>query len=585
MRQGLAPTPMTLRHRRVGFWFGLTLLYATVLAVLTWAEITEQPFYIPDDARQHVFWMQRFVDPELFPNDWIADYFQSVAPLGFAWIYRGAAMVGIPPLTFNAILPALLIELTAIAIFFTCLELCALPAAGFAASVLLAQSIEYTSSVASGTPKAFVFLVTLLFWYGWLRRSWWLTGASILLQGLFYPPTVLLSAGVLMLGLIERRPGGHWQLVRDRRVWQLTGTGLVIAAGIILQYGLSSSEFGPTITAAAALEMPEFYRGGRGQFFRPSVIDYLLYGRSGLQLYNALTPVTNVLALAFPILLGCPKRFPLITAVRPPIGLLWRVLATSAVWFVIAHRVLFKLHLPNRYVGRFLLLIVVVLAAIALVIIIDGLLQWSLQSLTAVPRRRYPFRAWGAACLASGLALALSVVLVLYPLTYQGYPSTSLARGQVPELYQFFATQPKASVVASLSAEASNIPSFSGRMVLVNSEIALPYHVGYYREIERRARDLIEAQFTPDPSVLQAFIQRYGITHWLIGPNDMAIATLVGDRWVQQYQPEANQAILTLAAGQVPALVKVADRCTIVAVDGYVVLDAPCIYQSLQSFP
>lgn len=582
-RQLLAPTRVTLRDRRVWFWFCLTLAYATLLAILTWAKITESPFYIPDDARQHVFWMQRFIDPGLFPHDWIADYFESVAPAGFIWIYQLAAMVGISPQAFNAILPFPLIWLTAIAIFLTSLELCALPAAGFAAAVLLAQSIEYTTSIASGTPKAFVFGVTLLFWYGWLRRSYGLAWLAILLQGLFYPPVVLISSGILGLGLIERQRGGHWQFRRDRHLWILTLGGLAIASGIILPYALSTSAFGPTITFAEALEMPEFYAGGRGQFFRPNLGDYLLYGRSGLQLYNAFTPITNLLALVLPLLLCFPKRFPLVTAIRKNnIGMLWRVVATCTFWFFVSHAVLFKLHLPNRYIGRFLLLLFTLLAAMAIVILMDGLLKWSIEQLEKVTASPSKFRLRLGTWLTSGLAGALFAILVLYPLTYPGYPTVSLARGRVLELYPFFASQPKDSLIASLSPEATNIPTFSGRSVLVTSEIALPYQVGYYQEIRQRARDLITAQFSPNPTILRDFIQRYGITHWLLDPNAYSLEVLKGDRWVQQYQPEADRAVLTLAAGQVPALAALSDYCVIFNVADHRVVDARCIVQAIE---
>jgi len=39
---------------------------------------------VPDDARQFMFWMQRWFDPALFQHDVIADYFESVAPVGAA---------------------------------------------------------------------------------------------------------------------------------------------------------------------------------------------------------------------------------------------------------------------------------------------------------------------------------------------------------------------------------------------------------------------------------------------------------------------------------------------------------------------
>jgi hypothetical protein len=63
---------------------------------------------VQDDAQQHVFWMRRFIDPQLFPNDLIADYFQSVAQPGYKAIYQLAAAIGIDPMVFNKLLPIVL---------------------------------------------------------------------------------------------------------------------------------------------------------------------------------------------------------------------------------------------------------------------------------------------------------------------------------------------------------------------------------------------------------------------------------------------------------------------------------------------
>lgn len=257
--------------------------------------------------------------------------------------------------------------------------------------------------------------------------------------------------------------------------------------------------------------------------------------------------------------------------------------ATSAFWFVVSHQLLFKLHLPNRYVGRFLLLIFVLLAALALIIFIDGLLLWGCQCLKTAGKSGHGLQARTGALLASGLATGLFAILVLYPVTYSGYPSTSLARGQVPDLYRFFATQPQNSVIASLSPEANNLPSFSGRSVLVSSEIAIPYHVTYYREIDRRARDLIEAHYTTNPETLRSFIERYGVTHWLLDSNAYNPTALNQDRWIQQYQPEAGEAISTLASRQTPVLQQVSDRCPLFHMEHYWVLDAACILRAIDN--
>ena len=80
------------------FWLGLSLAFGLVYGMLVWQQAFAGEYVVQDDARQHVFWMQRFRDPDLFPNDLIADYFQSVAPVGYTWFYKIAALLGINPL-------------------------------------------------------------------------------------------------------------------------------------------------------------------------------------------------------------------------------------------------------------------------------------------------------------------------------------------------------------------------------------------------------------------------------------------------------------------------------------------------------
>ena len=61
--------------------------------------------------------MQRFIDSELFPNDLIADYFQSQAPIGYSSIYKLMASLGIHPFLFNKIVPVILSLITTIYCF------------------------------------------------------------------------------------------------------------------------------------------------------------------------------------------------------------------------------------------------------------------------------------------------------------------------------------------------------------------------------------------------------------------------------------------------------------------------------------
>ncbi|MGJ3254530.1 MAG: hypothetical protein ACFE0J_25860, partial [Elainellaceae cyanobacterium] len=76
----IQPVPST--RTALVFWFCLSLTFAAIYSLLALQQAFSADYVVQDDARQHVFWMQRFLNPDLFPDDLIADYFQSVAPAG-----------------------------------------------------------------------------------------------------------------------------------------------------------------------------------------------------------------------------------------------------------------------------------------------------------------------------------------------------------------------------------------------------------------------------------------------------------------------------------------------------------------------
>jgi hypothetical protein len=554
----------------------LTLGYATVVAILIWQAITASAYSLPDDTRPHIAWMQRFTDPDLFTHDIIADYFQAVSPIGYAGVYRLLAGIGISPLQGFQIVAPMVVVLSAIAVFWACVEISALPAAGFAAAAMLCQSIEFTTAVATGTSKAFIFVSLFVFIVAWLRQSLVGIGICLVLQGLLAPQVVLISGGIMTLEMFSRALG-RWRIGHDHTHRHLVIFGLTVAAIVVLGYALPSHQFGPTIRAEQALQWPEFLPGGRNQFFRPDIVDFLLYGRSGLRLDTALTPVTNGLALALPLFAYFPRQFPLAIAMVPRIRIVGQLVASALICFLVAHGLLFRLHLPSRYAGRFLLASFVLAGGIASVILLDALLQ----GLIAMHTRRRPgagtWMAWPTTLLMGGIAIALPIIVVLYPLTMSGYPFTSLVQGQAPALYEYLATQPKTSAIAGLSTETSNIPSFAGRTVITSPEVSLPYHIGYYTQLRQRNRDVITAQYTLDPTVISAVIKQYGITHWLLDDTAFDLRQMSRNRWIQQYQPEANTAVSILASQQVPVVQQRADQCTTFQTGRFRVLDARCL--------
>ncbi len=556
---------------RVLGWLALSLAIALLYSLPALQDAFSTTFIIQDDARQHVFWMQRFTDPDVFPNDLIANYFQTVAPKGYAALYRTAAWMGLDPIFFHKVLPPILNLITAALCFSVVLQLLPVPTAAFTAAVLLAQGLGLTDAIVSATPKAFVYPLMLMFMDALLRRNLGLTVGAIALQGLFYPQLVLLSSGVLVLGLIQWQQGLSW-FTGNRGDRCLVFAGLVAAFLILLPYVLQSSEFGPTLTAADARQLPEFSTAGsRTRFFyNDDPATFWLKGRSGLRFATALTPATNALGILLPVMMLVPKRFPLVTHLGPGVVILPNLLVSSLMWFGVAHLALFRLHLPSRYTQHSFRVVVSLAAAIALITLIDGVWRW----VSTHPRRPSLIRR-GVALIITGV---LSLAVLAYPAFVAQFPITAYQTGQAPELYRFLRSQPKDMLIASLSEEANNIPSFAQRSVLVAEEYAIPYHTGYYSEFRQRIEDVARAQYSPEINTVQSVIRQYGITHWLLDRPAFNPNYIENRLWVRQYPDILDKVLMPLSTTRhSPALEAWIKPCTVFRQKGLILLDARCI--------
>ncbi|WP_373536661.1 hypothetical protein [Microcoleus sp.] len=549
------------------FWLTLSLTFAAVYAVLGMQQAFSAEYVVQDDARQHVFWMMRFVDRELFPNDFIANYFQSVAPAGYSTLYKIAATIGIHPLLLHKILPLFLGLISTYFCFGLCLEMLPVPLTGFIASLLLNQHMWMTDDLASTTPRAFIYPIFLAFLYYLSRSSLLPCLGAIALIGLFYPPYALVAAGILVLRLLGWE-NGRLRLSGDRANYLFCATGLGVIFLAMLPYALDKSEFGPTYTAAEAKQMAEFAPKGRNAFFRPNPVDFWLTARgSGMFPKSLFTPVTHCVGLLFPLLLFWRSAFPLASRISSKIWLLLQLFLASSVMFLAAHATIFKLYQPGRYTAYSLRFIIVSITAIALTLIIDGVGHWASQNATKFNLKN----------LVALITIAIiAVAVVLYPGFVEKFPTVGYVEGKMPSLYNFFQQQPKDILIASIASEADNIPTFSQRSVLVAKEYAVPYQKGYYSRYRQRVSDLIRAQYTENPAVLQNFINSYGIDFWMLTRNALTLEYVEDYGWLNQFD-STPEAMLALKQGKIPAIAPAITSCAVFQNEILVVLDASCI--------
>jgi hypothetical protein len=566
---------------RTRFWFCLSLICAAIFGLLALRIALGSAYVVQDDARQHVFWLERLLNPALFPQDLIADYFQSVAPMGYKSVYQVFALIGWHPLVVAKFLPVLLGLITTAYCFGVTIQILPVPLAGFLASLLLNQNLVMADDLWSATPRAFLYPLFLAFLYYFLKRSLWPCVGAIALQGLFYPQVMFISVGILALSLVEWRK--NWPRLSSRpQDYRFCGAGLVAAVLVLGIYFLfGGTEFGPAIKAAQARQMPEFWDTGRGSFFSHDILRFWTFaGRSGLLSHpeQLLKPPLILVGLLLPWLGQQPARFPLGQRLTASWRVLPWILLSSVGLFGAAHLLIFRLHHPSRYTQHSFRILLAIAAGITLTLLLDGLHLWATQR----PQRRNS---------AIAIAAILGLLLAVYPLTVRlnGNPllkwfvPTYLFKGymvgQQPALYEFFAQQPPDVVIASLAPEANNIPTFAQRSILAGREYAIPYHVGYYQQFRARAIAQLQAHYSPDLEIVRRFTQQYRITFWLLDDAAFQPDYLRDKDWLQQYQPTVTEASVRARSPQKSVLELAIPRCTVFQAPGLRVLAAQCVQQ------
>lgn len=579
---------ISCRLQQSEVWLALSLGFAALYAGLALQKGFSSEYTVQDDARVYLIWMERFLDRDLFPQDLMADYFQSVTPWGLGTLYKVMAALGLSPLLFSKLLPLILSLLVGWYGYQLTMQLFPIPIAGFFSSVILLQSCWQRDDLASAAPRSFWELLLTAFLYHSARRSWFPLGITVLTMGLFCPLSALLIVILIGLRWLWRvvsilRPGNRTAVSDDRSPlvlqissWIATHVFpkaqrpelgiLVLTIVALLPYVLNQSEFAPTVTAAQARIMPEFLPGGRLPFFFPDFFGFWFSGTdSGLQI--PFNPPLIALGLLLPGLLRFRQQIPLLQKLRQEWNLLPQLALSGVVGFLFAHAVFVKLHFPSRYTTHSWRVVMAVSAGIVLVVGLNALLSWVQRA-----------RSLTQTSLALGAVSLVVVAAVLYPhLAWKNFPNTGYVTGANPQLYQFLKTTAKPSVTAYLGLDASNLPILAHRSTLTAQEYAVPFHLGYYRQVRQRTIDLLQAQYSPDLASAKQLIHQYQIDYWLLDRAAFQPEYLQNYRWLRLFEPETSRAIAALKSGKTSAIARLVPICRLTTKGDVTVLNARCI--------
>ncbi|MDQ3197871.1 MAG: hypothetical protein M3Q46_01565 [Verrucomicrobiota bacterium] len=485
--------------------------------------------------------MFRYINPNLFPQDASADYFQSLAPSGYAALFRLLAYAGINPLLASKAIPAALSLIAAAYFFGFACRFFRSPAAAGLTTVLFSQCLWLNSDLASATPRAFFYPLFAAFLYYHLRHSTPGVLSTVTLGALFFPPVALLSLGVLGWNLLRWE---HFVPIRMSRAYLLLAAALILTLLCLWPYLHQTTRFGPLVTYAQAREMPEFGPDGRVPFFLPTWWGYWVGGNGGV--HNLPTrPSWFLAALLWPILRRFPRRFPLLRAVPRGARPVPQIIGAALSLFALAHFFLFRLYLPNRYTMATTRVVLILLAGGVILALLDA--AWR----SAKRRSTEGFRVSGAAMRVVSVA---SVGFILaYPLIFP-FPTNGYMKGTDPGLYRFFARQPATIQIASLADEAANLPLLCQRSVIVSAETAVPFHPAYYLPLRERGLQIARAQYTADAAVLERCLRDQSIDFWVLDRKAFSPRYWRRSRLLQQLRASAPEENLGEINGAAPLL-------------------------------
>jgi hypothetical protein len=505
-------------------------LFLLVAAVFFWAAkyhpFLDVPRVVDDDARQHVYWTYAFQDTDLFRDDILTAFISSpkVAPLGYQALYFVGGQL-MDPLLFSQLLSLLLLIFSVYLLYKTGQDMGGSARGSAFAALLFLLYFLYSSS--GGLPKSFAFPLLLSSIFLALRGSCGGIAALLCVQSLLYPP-ILLNSLALAAGVGWRT----WQRGTGRCLWRrlvILGVGVGLAGSVLFGvYAVASQQsWGPLITPGQARTMPEFSAQGRTAFYGKTVWQTALNDRAGIGGVRLIGFVVLIMGMSL-----VNKRSGLVMP-----RLVTELVLTSLALFGGAHLVLFKLHLPSRYV-----LYTLPVAAL-LVIAVNGATtvtalqaQWPrlgrLYSRLTPPRRLR----WA---LLGGLALAFVYIQNRYIVAHD--PLAVSVDSTAMHLYRYMQTLPKDALIAGHPVELDNIPLFARRKVLVNQELSLPYYTGYYAEVRRRLHDALLAYYTEDVREVWRFVQHYGVDYMLVNTQHFTPQFFSGTLYYEPFNSLVRQ--------------------------------------------
>lgn len=474
------------------------LLWATFgsFCVFAWAHHAAflNPYIINDDVRQQLYWMQRWVDPQLYPSSLLNDYARMYVPWGVQAVYYCASFF-VDPIFFSKVLSGGLYVFMGTLMYLVGQRVAGRRMGLAAVSVFWLMPF-FLHAISGGLARAFAGPLLVLFIYGNVCMSRQVVAVALLLQSVFIPYIFILCGGAVGLAWIFWRAGLVPKPPFLGCLFDFAIAACAVVTTLAWRLQMMRAGFGPLPSVAEMSGRPEFSAAGRFLVLPVPSIFHELFIRPWefIAPFRDKGPVVGIIGVVVILLV-----------VALSVGKArWSLWAGQIPWIISlagaslglycsARLLLFQLFLPSRYleysvnVGYCLLL---------------GAVLHGFSFSTTNTRRQ----------------MALGGVIMA--LLLGGWRSTNIGlydySGQAPLCRLIREETPKRALIAGFPSTMDNVLTFGQRNVFASYELSHPWSMGYWERLEPRLRDMFNAYYARDIQGVVDFCRKNDIGYIVV---------------------------------------------------------------------
>jgi hypothetical protein len=493
----------------------LVIAVATAVFYFGNYDIFSNHYLINDDVRQQLFWMERWQDPELFQNDFLANYSEAYVPVGVKVIYRLASL-WFDPLLFSKILTAILFVVTA-GLWFVWGRLFGDNLTAFIVVLVYFLFTGFQAQMAGGLSRGFVFPLLIAYLYFISRGDIFKGGVVVLVQSFFNPYVFLLclftQALVVSLKIAPRvfpKTFATTEPISDlgKFIRRLLVINIPVIIGVvftvfnILWY---QSNLGHLISCWEMVGKSEYTEFGRYQLYPTPSFFYELIRP---WVFNLSFPYWGPIAGWIMALLTIAVFAYAAVNYQPVVkwnGLrgLFLIIPVSLFLYVVARIVLVKLFVPRRYIFYTLNIIYCIGFAVAIRIILEKIEL-------------------------SRTKMCLILLALLVFASIKGRHIELFDYSHDHSLYKFLQTTPKNTLIAGWPELMDNVMTLGNRRAFVTYELSHTWVEPYWTEVKKRTFDLFRAYYSSSPEEIKAFCKSRGIEYLIVREEDFKPQRLNG---------------------------------------------------------